>query len=157
MMQTHAMNNRSISVPEPLVAKAIGWAKAMEQKVLANGSPISSEMQEVARAVGVMHPDKVRVLLVQEMPKPDDSDLRSLADATGMFAPDMTGLTVGYGILICAGHMTKQLLSHELRHVHQFEQQGSIADFLPVYLAQISQFGYFNAPLEIDARAHEVS
>ena len=33
---------------------------------------------------------------------------------------------------------------------------GSIADFLPVYLRQIVEAGYFNAPLEKDAREHEI-
>ena len=38
---------------------------------------------------------------------------------------------------------------------HQYEEAGSIADFLPVYLKQIVEFGYDSAPLEVDARAHE--
>lgn len=47
-------------------------------------------------------------------------------------------------------------VSHELRHVHQYEQHGSIAAFLRVYLRQIVEVGYANAPLEADARAHEI-
>ena len=60
-------------------------------------------------------------------------------------------------MFICRGHETKRLLSHELRHVHQYEQAGSIAGFLPEYLQQIVAFGYAAAPLEQEARAHEVS
>jgi hypothetical protein len=52
--------------------------------------------------------------------------------------------------------MGPRLLSHECRHVHQYEAHGSIAAFLPVYLEQIATVGYRNSPLEQDARAHEV-
>jgi len=34
---------------------------------------------------------------------------------------------------------------------------GSLARFLPAYLQQIVDFGYATAPLEQDARAHEVT
>jgi hypothetical protein len=67
----------------------------------------------------------------------------------------MVGLTLGHSIFICRGHQTRRLLSHELRHVHQYEAHGSIAEFLPVYLQQIAEVGYANAPFEIEARAHE--
>lgn len=69
----------------------------------------------------------------------------------------MAGLTLGYSILICRGHKTRRLLSHELRHVFQYEQHGSIAAFLPVYLMQIATVGYQSAPFEQDARAHELT
>lgn len=68
----------------------------------------------------------------------------------------MVGLTLGYAVFICAGYSTKsQLLRHEFRHVYQYEAAGAISAFLPIYLRQIVQFGYQNAPLERDARAHE--
>ena len=53
------------------------------------------------------------------------------------------------------GFVTNRLVSHELRHVHQYEAAGSIAAFLPVYLAQIVSVGYEQAPFELDARHHE--
>jgi len=68
----------------------------------------------------------------------------------------MAGLTLGYSILIVSGHCTVPLLSHECRHVHQYETLGSIEKFLPVYLQQIVDHGYADAPFEIDARTHEL-
>jgi hypothetical protein len=65
-------------------------------------------------------------------------------------------MTLGYGIFICRGHRTAQLVSHECRHVHQYEEAGTIEAFLGVYLRQIAQYGYAQAPLEIDAYGHEV-
>jgi hypothetical protein len=66
------------------------------------------------------------------------------------------GLALGHGIFIlgrCAG---ARLMSHELRHVHQYERLGGIEPFLRKYLQQVISVGYWAAPLEQDARAHEV-
>jgi hypothetical protein len=68
----------------------------------------------------------------------------------------MVGLTLGHSIFICRGHKTPRLVSHELRHVYQYEQHGSIAAFLPIYLSQVLEVGYQNAAFERDARAHEL-
>jgi hypothetical protein len=68
----------------------------------------------------------------------------------------MVGLTLGYSVLICQGHDSLRLLSHEFRHVHQYEQAGSIAAFLPGYLEQIAILGYANSTFEVDASAHEI-
>ena len=69
----------------------------------------------------------------------------------------MAGLTLGYSILICHGQMCRRLLSHECRHVFQYEQAGSIASFLPRYLESVIQVGYWDCPFERDARAHELA
>ena len=61
--------------------------------------------------------------------------------------PGMIGLTLGYSIFIVRGHMGRRLVSHECRHVYQYETHGSIAAFLPVYLQQIATVGYQNAKL----------
>jgi len=86
---------------------------------------------------------------------PTDAELRQAAIQTGLLGPGNVGLTLGYGIFIAAGNFTARVLSHEFRHVHQYEIRGSIAAFLPEYLQQIVTVGYDNAPLEIDARAWE--
>jgi hypothetical protein len=74
---------------------------------------------------------------------------------TGLLGPTMVGLTLGYAVYICHGHETTRLLSHEFRHVYQYEAAGSVASFLPVYLRQIVDYSYDRAPFEVDALAHE--
>ena len=69
----------------------------------------------------------------------------------------MDGLTLGHSILIRHGRMSRRLLSHECRHVFQYEQAGSIATFLPHYLRSIVQVGYWESPFEKDARDHELA
>jgi hypothetical protein len=66
-------------------------------------------------------------------------------------------MTLGYGIMIVGERASRRLLSHELRHVHQYEDAGSIAAYIPRYLGQIVDVGYFDAPFERDARAHELA
>jgi transposase-like protein len=68
----------------------------------------------------------------------------------------MIGLTLGYSIFIVRRYMGPRLPSHECRHVYQYETSGSVAEFLPSYLQQIATVCYLNAPLEQDARAHEI-
>lgn len=102
------------------------------------------------------NPEHIRILDVLHLPMPDDPQLKQAAAATGLLSPGMVGLTLGYGVLVCTGYgQDVRLLSHEFRHVYQYEQAGSIAAFLPAYLQQIVTVGYHNAPLEMDARAHE--
>ena len=113
-------------------------------------------MMSVARNVGVQHPELVRVKYVDQLPFPDDPILKQAAIETGLLAPGMVGLTLGYGIYIVHGHDRIRVISHECRHVHQYETFGSIEQFLPVYLQQIVDYGYHDAPLEVDARAHEI-
>jgi hypothetical protein len=140
-----------------LVPRAIAWAEHQSQIVIDRGVSLKEPGLGLARRVGVRQPELIRVGVVDHLPLPDDDSLRSAAVQTGLLGPNMIGLTLGYAVLICRGHeATPRLLSHEFRHVHQYEVAGSIAAFLPEYLQQILIYGYARAPLEIDARAHEL-
>jgi hypothetical protein len=138
-----------------LIPKAIAWAEAQSSSIRQIGQPLNDALLSVARSVGVMHPELIRVAEVHRLPLPDDPALRQAALTTGLLGPNMIGMTFGYGIYVCHGQSTIRLLSHEFRHACQYEQAGSIAAFLPTYLQQIVAVGYNNAPFEIDARAHE--
>lgn len=138
-----------------ILPKAIAWAEAQYSSISQIGQPLNDALLAVARNVGVLHPDRIRVVEVPSLPLPEDPELKEAALATGLLGPGMIGLTLGHGIYVCHGHGSVRLLSHEFRHVHQYEQAGSIAAFLPVYLQQIVSVGYANAPFELDAKAHE--
>jgi hypothetical protein len=140
-----------------LLPGAIAWAEARAAKAAEVGSPLTPDEQSIASAVGVMRPELVRVEIVGDrLPMPDDPILQAAAMQAGLLGPGTVGLTLGHSIFICRGHKTRRLVSHELRHVQQYEQHGSIAAFLPVYLAQVLDVGYEDAAFERDARAHEV-
>lgn len=139
-----------------LMPKAIAWAEACTAEIALSGSPLDQSGRSIAERVGVAHPELIRIHMVSQLPLPTDPQLRQAALMTGLFNPEIVGLTLGHGIYIRHGHGTQRLLSHECRHVYQYEQAGSIAAFLPAYLQQIVDFGYSGAPLEIDARNHEI-
>ena len=136
-----------------LLPRAVAWAEATEAEALDAGTALSPNGIALARAVGVDHPELVRVALVDSLPLPDDPELSEAAIQTGLLGPGMVGLTLGYAVYLC--HDTPRLLSHECRHVHQYEVAGSIASFLRAYFQQIVEFGYEHAPLEVDARNNE--
>jgi hypothetical protein len=138
-----------------LLPKAIAWAEEEAAAVASTGQSLSSAGEDLARNVGVVRPDLIRVALVDLLPTPSDPALHAAAVQTGLLGPHMAGLTLGHSVFVRRDQNTWRLLSHEFRHVYQYEQAGSIAAFLPVYLQQIVQFGYANCPLEMDARAHE--
>ncbi len=139
-----------------LLPLAIAWAQDQEAAGLRDGEKLGPAGIELARAVGVMNPEKVRVVVTEVLPHPEHPSLRQAAEQLGMLGPDTAGLTLGYAIFILQGKTGTRLLSHELRHVHQYENNGSIAGFLPLYLRQVIDCGYPDAPLERDAREHEV-
>ena len=138
-----------------LLPKAITWAEDQATHIALTGRALEASQIALARSVGVQRPEAIRLALVTAIPRPADPDLLRATIATGLLAADTVGLTLGHGIIVCQGHLSKRLLSHELRHVHQYEMAGSLAAFLTTYLRQIVDYGYLAAPLEIDARAHE--
>lgn len=138
-----------------LLPKAIAWAEAEYSSIAKAGQPLNEVLLAVAKSVGVSRPELIRIAEVPRLPLPDDPALRQAALAAGFLGPNMVGITFGYGVYVCYGHGNIRLLSHEFRHVHQYEQAGSIAAFVPIYLQQIVTVGYNDAPLEVDARAYE--
>lgn len=121
------------------------------------GKPLNASGLRDAKAVGVRTPGSIRVLMVDRLPLPSDAELRVAALQTGVLGPWTDGLALGHSVLIRHGRMSRSLLSHECRHVFQYEQAGSIAAFLPKYLHSIVQDGYWESPFEKDARDHELA
>lgn len=151
------MTDFSARLPQ-LLTRAISWAEAMSKNIcLLRGIPLNANALALARAVGVTHPDRIRVWTVARIPAPDDPELKRFAIEQNLLGPATHGTTLGYGICVLHGHATPRLLSHEFRHVYQYEQAGSIDAFLTIYLKQIAEYTYAKAPYEIDARAHEHS
>ena len=142
-------------LPE-LLPGAIDWVSSQSNLILKSGRVLDSNELMIARHVDVQVPENVRVQFVQRLPLPDEPSLREAALETGLLGPGMIGITFGYGIYIVEQAFSLRLLSHELRHVHQYETFGGIAAFLPVYLQQIVEFSYEFAPFEVDARNHEI-
>lgn len=142
-------------LPEVL-PQAIEWTSAQADHVAKNGAPLNEQGLNIARRVGVEEPEHIRIQYVDDFPLPCEQPLRDVAVHTGFIGPEIGGVTFNHSVLIRRGHGSLRLLSHEFRHVSQYENYGSIAAFLQDYLHQIAEFGYWQAPLEEDARKHEL-
>lgn len=138
-----------------LLSKAIEWAEAQSVRALAEGTPLDEKHRALARSVGVAAPENIRILELPHLPVPEDKDLQHVSFATGFLGANTSGLALGHGILICEGHRSVRVLSHQFRHVHQCEQAGSLRAFLEDYIRQLVTIGYREAPLELDAYAYE--
>jgi len=138
-----------------LLPLAIAWAETTSAEALSRGTSLNESGIAIARRVGVREPDRIRVVVLDEIPVPQDPTLRQAAIEAGLLGPRFGGLTLGYAIFLSAGDTRPQLLAHEYRHVAQYESFGSIASFLSTHLPDVATVGYFNSLLEQDARAFE--
>jgi hypothetical protein len=137
---------------EVLLELATAWAERQESRILTSGVELTLAQQSDARQVGVIHPDRVRLLPVIKMPIPDEPLLRAAAQATGLISPITVGLTLRYGIYVRSDFANDRLLiAHELVHTAQYERCGSIASFLRAYLHESFNVGYPEGPMEQEA------
>jgi hypothetical protein len=148
------MTDLEAQIPR-LLPFAVSWARLHEALILATGRFLTDVEWRLALASGVQKPSDVRLKLVKQIPTPDNPELRLIANQTGIIGPDTGAITLGRGIYILDGRLSNRLLSHELRHVHQYERAGTLQAFLQTYLLQIATVGYDQAPLELDAQRYE--
>lgn len=137
---------------ETLLPLACAWAKEQEASILRQGMPLAATQLEDASRVGVIHPERVRLLKVAEIPMPSDPMLRAAAEMTGLLSPLTSGLTLQYGIFIRTEHWAeRRLLVHELVHTGQYERLGGVRPFLDRYLRECLTVGYPSGGLEQEA------
>lgn len=139
-----------------LLPKAIAWAEETESYVIKHGKALNQQQISDAHLVGVKHPEKIYTLELASFPLPDDALLQQVATALSFLGENTAGLTLGHAILIKQGAFSRRLLSHECRHVYQYEQLGSIAHFFEKYFLSVLSEGYFDSIYEKDARQHEL-
>lgn len=143
-------------LPMMVVPKAIQWAEGQSATVLAHGRALTPAQVALARSVGVGHAESVRIMVVDQFPLPDDELVRAAALRIGLAKPTIAGLTLGHAVMVRRGFENDaRLLSHELRHVAQYEAAGGIPAFLAQHLRELDRYGYEDSPFEVDARAHE--
>ncbi len=132
----------------------LSWAETQAARVAADGTPLDEAGLLLARKMGVAHPERIRIRLVDLLPMPEDPSILKANQALGLMSPEMGGLTLAHSIFIRKEANSRFLLAHEFRHVHQYELEGSIAAFLVTYLNQVIALGYQKAPYEVDANEH---
>jgi hypothetical protein len=131
------------------------WAKRQESIILRTGFALSNEQCEIAKRLGILRPERVRLRAVVQMP-PLNWFLRRAGEKLGVVSDQTIGMTLRYGIYIRKDHWgARRLLVHELAHVAQYERTGGFCTFLSQYLEECINPGYPLGELEQEAKRAE--
>jgi hypothetical protein len=150
----HVPSKNLVDQLELVLPLAVEWASEQEKRILLEGEPLSENELPDAKAVGVRHPDRVRVLPVEAIPSPSHPILRAASVQMELLPSAPSGLTLQYGIFVRGDcRQDRHLLVHELVHTAQYERLGGILRFLRTYLFECAMLGYGQAPLEQEADA----
>lgn len=132
----------------------IEWASATEATGLQQGQALDAEQLLIAKEIGIQHPEKVRLLYVDEVPFPHDNVLlKTVGEALGFIGQGIVNnaQVFGYSIYIRKGYdLTTARLAHELVHVLQIER-SSLEAVVTQHFADLATYGYENSPLEVEA------
>jgi hypothetical protein len=79
---------------EMLLPLVCGWAVGQERAVVQSGVALSESQLADARRVGVVQPERVRLLRVAQIPVPTAPALAAAARATNLISPLTHGLTL---------------------------------------------------------------
>jgi hypothetical protein len=139
---------------ERLAPFASEWAKTQEAFILKHGSPLAPRQIADARRVGVKDPARVRVLVADRIPLPEDAELADAAQRANIITDACRGVAIGHGIIIRADSwQNRELLVHQLVHVAQCERSGGLESFVGEYLMDRRTCANFSVgSLEEEAR-----
>jgi hypothetical protein len=137
-----------------LLNDVVSWAQQTGLAALSFGLPLTPRGRSLARSVGVLHPECIRVCPVDQLPIPRVAELRRSVHECGL--NDSYAIAIGYCVFILNQWAENPLLlSQQFRFVHQYEKAGTVERFLRAYLAELAEFGVSNAPMDADAQAHQ--
>ena len=135
-----------------IIPLACNWVQLKEREILDRGIPLTKEMMDCAKRLGVKYPDKVKIMLIDKIPTPEDPILKAACHQTNLISGNTAGLTLRYGIYVRQDCKTnRNLYLHEFVHVSQYEKLGGIEQFLKQYLQEVLTIGYPKAPMEQEA------
>jgi len=138
-----------------LFARALAWYDAIEAELLPQGRPLTDAEQDKARQLGVIQPERVRVVILEPFPLPEDPELLEAARSYGLGSRLEGGRTIGQVIMLKPRYRdSSTILAHELIHVTQHDRLGRAA-FLRRYLVELEMMGYARAPLELEAYSRQ--
>ena len=118
-----------------LAPLAYPWAKSQEAYILKHGAPLTNEQDADARRAGVEGTTRVRILVVDRIPMPDNKELADAARLAQIITDSSKAVAIGHGIIVRADSwQNRELLLHQLVHVAQCERSGGLAQFVTEYL-----------------------
>jgi hypothetical protein len=146
---------------EALLPLAYEWAKNLEQFALTHGNPLGQSHAADARVAGVKDCGRVRVLVVDRIPFPENPALAEAARRVRIITEDTRCMGFGYALLVRVDAWNdRELILHNLVHIAQCERAGGLENWVHDYLCDRTTCADFTVgSLEEEARriAHEIS
>jgi hypothetical protein len=139
---------------EYLLPLAYQWAKAQEEFVLARGNPLSPRHTRDAVLAGVQDCARVRVVVVDRIPIPDNPDLAAASKRIGIITEDTRCAGFGHALIIRVDAWNdRELVLHNLVHIAQCERCGGLEQWIHQYLGdRISCPNFTLGTIEEEAR-----
>jgi len=145
---------------ESLLPVAYDWAKKQEEFVLAHGRPLGTTQMWDAKLAGVHDTDRIRVLVVDRIPLPEDPKLAEAARRTRIISEDTRCMGFGHALIIRGDAWNdRELILHNLIHIAQCERSGGLKNWVRQYLVDRTNCPNFTlGELEEEARriAHQI-
>jgi len=137
-----------------LIPQYIDWAYETDKKGMEIGEPLSQRELSLASEIGILHPEKIRVVYVDQVPYPyENYPLKVLGEAMGFIGEGIinNAQVFGYSIYVRHGYeLDRPRLAHELVHVLQIER-SNLDSVITQHLSDLAKYGYNKAPLEVEA------
>lgn len=137
-----------------LLPQYIEWAHETDQKGLKAGIPLNEKERLLASEIGIKHPEKVRIVYVDQVPYPyENLALKIFGEAVGLIGEGIINNAQVFGYSIYARRdfvLNRPKLAHELVHVLQIER-ASLDEVVTQHFFDMAQYGYDKAPLEVEA------
>ena len=139
---------------EALLPHAYQWAKTQEELVLTHGIPLTPQQILDARRAGVRDCERIRILIVDRIPLPEDGALAEATRRSRILTQDTRCTGFGHAIIIRADAWgDRELLLHNLVHIAQCERSGALEQWIRDYLTDRNSCPDFTVgPLEDEAR-----
>jgi hypothetical protein len=139
---------------EHLLPFAYEWAKTLEELVLSRGAPLGERHTVDAQLARIKDISRVRVLVVDRIPPPENRELALAARRLGIITEDTRCMGFGYALVVRADAWNeRELILHNLFHIAQCERVGGLEQWVRRYLSDRTSCADFTiGSLEEEAR-----
>ena len=139
---------------EYLLPLAYQWAKEQEEFVLSSGNPLGPRQAHDAKLVGVNDCDRVRVLVVDRIPLPENRQLAEASKRIGIITEETRCVGFGHALIVRVDAWNdRELILHNLVHIAQCERCGGLEQWVREYLGDRTNCPNFTiGSLEEEAR-----
>ncbi|CAM4242997.1 hypothetical protein [Pseudoalteromonas byunsanensis] len=152
-----SVNATQLDVTEFLkvLPQYVQWAVQVDKEGQKTGTPLNKVQLQIAKEVGVTHPEKIRMVYVDSVPYPYENPvLKEMGERIGFIGEGITNnaQVFGYSIYVRKGFtLDTPKLAHEFVHVKQIEQASSLLEYSKKHLVDMATYGYADAPYEKEA------